>query len=489
MAGVQRLVRKMVSAIRKSILFPTLLSFDRAAHGFRLNSIRVGRGTRAMAKSQQKLDVAMTMREEGRHEEALAAFKKLEKDSHVGDAARYEQALLLYSLGRHKEGDVYSAQLGFKYRLNNVIFEGGLKESSRCNGNKSVRVFDNLISAELLAALRSVFGQNSDFWHKHDYPTDRFFSYNLSICDGGRPLKKHCTGRNGAKAGKRALGTDALVLMRQLADCLLPAAKTVFADPDSSASSAEWWAHCRRGCGSGHQLHFDLDELRVRDAAEGEKLPHPLASCVVFLEGSGGPTLLTDLSVHDAPAAAADAAGLLCPPAPGRVLVFDGGLLHGVCPTASFDALAPRTTLMMGLWADGVRTTGQAADAPLAPNMTSVPVCRAGEWTAVCQRGAATASRSSGAISTIMASPAAVLIPCGPIWTRISARGRSGKDGGGESLTEVGRFMLRDDPSCVRGLCIGTIDSPHAALPSAGSSGPRMQTITLEELRRLRGES
>jgi hypothetical protein len=436
-----------------------------------------------MTKAERKLEAALLLREEGRHDEAIASFKKLQKDPEVGEAAQYELALLLHALGKHKEGDQYAASLGFRYRLNNLIFEGGQKKSARCDGNKRVRVFDNLIPAPLLSALKTVFCPTSDFWTKHDYPTDTFFSYNLSLSSGGESAARASKKQRTGSGSSSSTDTSTLVLLRQLADCLLPAAQTVFPDADSSVSSAEWWAHSRRGCGAGHQLHFDLDELRVRDAAAAA-LPHPLASCVLFLEGCGGPTLLTDLSVDDpdaATAAAADAAeGFLCPAAPGRVLVFDGGLLHGVCPTAAFDPAVPRTTLMMGLWPDGVRTTVPAPAAPLGPNMTRIPPGRAGDWTALCQASAALPPAAAAP------HPQAALIPCGRIWTRIPG---GGGGGGGEGLAEVGRFMLRGQPADVRALCVGGGDSPHAALAPAAPAGPRVQSISLEELRRLRGEA
>ena len=410
----------------------------------------------------------------------------------MGDSARYESALLLHALGRHKEGDQQAALLGFKYRLNDLIFEGGHKKSPSHNGNKRVRVFDNLLPGQLLSDLRGAFGTESDFWEKHDYPTDTFFSYNASIWPEDRASKRQRTGSNVARS--TATETSTLKLIQQLASCLLPAAKTVFSEPSSSATSAEWWAHSRRGCGVGHQLHFDLDELRVRGAGLEDSLPHPLASCVIFLEGSGGPTLLTDCSI-DSPmpkASGADDAGMevegfLCPPAPGRVLIFDGGLLHGVCPTTAFDIDIPRTTLMMGLWEDGVRTTVLESDSKgLGPNMTRIPSGRVGNWTKLCQKSASMPSSIPPPV------PAAALIPCGRVWTRIApANGSQGCCG--EGLAEVGRFMLRGSPATVRALCVGADVSPHAPAPSnlsvSGAGGPKVQSITLEELRRLRGEA
>ena len=93
-------------------------------------------------------------------------------------------------------------------------------------------------------------------------------------------------------------------------------------------------------------MHFDLDEPHL---VGGGGARHPSASAVVYLTDNGSPTLVTSLHVHDqvlssssssssslSLSAAAEEeeegmAGYLCPPAKGRVLLFDGGLLHVRC--------------------------------------------------------------------------------------------------------------------------------------------------------------
>lgn len=67
---------------------------------------------------------------------------------------------------------------------------------------------------------------------------------------------------------------------------------------------AEWWAH-RRPHPSGHQLHFDTDEARLRS---GQGLHTPIVSTVTYLSRRrdvGGPTV-----VFDHPAARPGKAGL-----------------------------------------------------------------------------------------------------------------------------------------------------------------------------------
>lgn len=110
---------------------------------------------------------------------------------------------------------------------------------------------------------------------------------------------------------------------------------------------------------------------------KGEGHPHPLASCVVYVGGGGEghPTLVTDLRVdgddNDGGSGKGATKGWLCPPKDGRVLVFDGALMHGVCPIlgGSSSGSEPRTTVMVGLWGRGVTTVPGQPAGKLAPNM------------------------------------------------------------------------------------------------------------------------
>ena len=58
---------------------------------------------------------------------------------------------------------------------------------------------------------------------------------------------------------------------------------------------------------------------------------HPDVSAVVYLTDAGSSTLVTSLHVAEkasASSSSSNMSGYLCPPSKGRVLLFDGGLLH-----------------------------------------------------------------------------------------------------------------------------------------------------------------
>ena len=129
----------------------------------------------------KQLEAALHYRQEGRYDEAVKALTRLINDPKIGDGARYELALLMHARGQHEQGDRHAAALGFKYRLNDIIFKGGCGVNKTSTGNDNIRVFDNLIPPEMLRALQEVFGPRSDFWVNHGYPTEVFFSYNSPL--------------------------------------------------------------------------------------------------------------------------------------------------------------------------------------------------------------------------------------------------------------------------------------------------------------------
>jgi hypothetical protein len=90
------------------------------------------------------------------------------------------------------------------------------------------------------------------------------------------------------------------------------------------ANIAEWWAHSRDHA-SGHQLHFDTDEARIK---RGDGIHTPIISTVLFVSAEvGGPTLVMDQSVVQERGLAES--GALVYPKPNRLAMFDGSLLHG----------------------------------------------------------------------------------------------------------------------------------------------------------------
>lgn len=88
---------------------------------------------------------------------------------------------------------------------------------------------------------------------------------------------------------------------------------------------AEWWAHSRPHS-SGHQLHFDTDEARIK---KGEGVHCPAVSCVLYLsEEVGGPTLVIEQKFGEGGKGGGSQGGLVYPEE-NRLLMFDGRLLHG----------------------------------------------------------------------------------------------------------------------------------------------------------------
>ena len=157
---------------------------------------------------------------------------------------------------------------------------------------------------------------------------------------------------------------------------VLPVIATKFPDAVARAESVEWWAHKRSNIGSniggsggssgsGHQLHYDLGEKRLR---RDGKAQCPL-SCVIYVEEGAHPTIMPSPRLRSSTSRRwsrspvihlgvrrsswrtpsrrigarmrrrrrrwrhiEDASGVLCSPVTNRMLVFDGSLLHGVMP-------------------------------------------------------------------------------------------------------------------------------------------------------------
>ena len=293
-------------------------------------------------------------------------------------------------------------------------------------------------------------------------------------------------------------------------------------DTSRLCSHVEWWAHIRRGQGNGHQMHFDLDEERVHTC---DPPPHPAVSCVMYLDAEGGAqTLVTDHHVSVRPTSGTESSsattttaaattttdtsgtgvsngaatqGWLCAPKPNRCLLFDGGLLHGVVPTAS-DAAAQgrtRTTLMLGFWQSPPTRCTPGVDDPFPrPNMARPFFCHDGsasggesieggrvgnakwpqKFEELAQKIPDTCSdgKKQGrkfamhtACSTVAVNHASQqsLLRVHPIWVPITAQEsevgpyRYGDASGQRPAPPVTRFLLPDaDPFSVRYACLGT---------------------------------
>jgi hypothetical protein len=183
---------------------------------------------------------------------------------------------------------------------------------------------------------------DASFWKDHGYqvePPSPYFSYVMDLR------------KKGTDHGHGFLGD----LAKQIQQ--LP--RLVHTFPQlAQAQMVEVWAH-NRPHASGHQLHFDSD-----DEGRGG-VRNPVCSAILYLSDDpkiGGPSLVTNQRLTSTHLATK---GWLAHPQPRRLVIFDGGVLHGVIPGKgvpaacnSASSAAPtkngdrRVTLMMAFWKD-----------------------------------------------------------------------------------------------------------------------------------------
>lgn len=266
---------------------------------------------------------------------ALAAAPRSARERALQSDARSRLALLLAQEGRHGEAAALMSALGARYRLARDVLRYPLPPPDKpaAEAPPVVCALDGALPASMLAHLRAALSPDGSFWAAHDYhdAATGYFSFTHALAPPASAFEQ------------------ALAAVAALAGAWRPEARR--------ATAVEWWAHCRPHS-SGHQLHFDS-----ADEGAGPGGPrHPLVSAVLYLSDGeaahvGGPTLVTPQR-RVAPGAPqpprlADRAWLVHP-APGRLAMFDGGVLHGVLPGRG-PSPAPgrrRVTLMVALWDD-----------------------------------------------------------------------------------------------------------------------------------------
>ena len=255
--------------------------------------------------------------------------------------ARSHLALLLAQQRREEEAHTEMRQLGCLYRLAPEVLSYELGAPHACDEAGTVEVaaaLDGALPPSLVAHLSACFAPDAGFWQAHRYhsPDTGYFSYSHALCDVSRT----------DAAPPPTAWDQALRALHTLAAQLRPDV--------AGATHVEWWAHCRPHS-SGHQLHYDSDAEGLPDASGQPR--HPIASCVLYLSSDdaarvGGPTLVTQQRRGDS---VLGQTGWLGYPSAGRLLVFDGGVLHGVIP-GRCPSPAPgqrRVTLMVAFW-DGI---------------------------------------------------------------------------------------------------------------------------------------
>lgn len=436
--------------------------------------------------------------------------------------AAYELALLLSQRGRHSEADELLSGLGFIYKLSPIIFDRTCIDRSKGAAN-AVAAFDHALPPSIFEPLCNAFSETSPFWAEHGYPTPCFFSYNEPLHSSSSSTKS-----------RRRLRHQPLEapLIRAVAECVRPLAESAFPtlfNIDSTAKkrrtivSVEWWAHLRQtDSGGGHQLHFDLDEAGLSMLPEGAAPAHPLVSCVLYLTGPNAgvnsdvsdmaPTIVTDQSLaHGSQAAHA----WLCPPALNRLLLFDGGLLHGVVPCSTKTGVnpEPRVTLMLGLWGDSPRPTLHKGGGSLGPNMpmpgagTTSPA-QTPRWPALLKSPVPLADPDSGRKRPMPTS--GLHGPVSPVWvpvpstaTAASNVAKRGRRSGSAGVQFFGRWFLDHEPSLLQEMVVAEARRSSAPMsepvapcmeatlaPGGGiSMAPpalEVEEVSMEELLRLR---
>jgi len=261
--------------------------------------------------------------------------------------------LILLQSGRAREADAILQTLGYTCRLAESVlnYETRALEAATDDGDTSTatdsvpcRIYDDFLTQAELQMLQSVFmDPKASYWTEHNYtvePPSPYFSYLIPLGDdttsddfGGigtflRKLQAFLSGNN---------------------DSLFPAVK--------QATFVEMWAH-NRPHATGHQFHFDSDN----EGCTGGIIRNPICSCVVYLSssGGGGPSIITNQRL--ASRHLASITGWSCPAnVAGRLVAFDGKVLHGVVPgvkqqgttrntSASTTNHRRRVTVMFAFW-------------------------------------------------------------------------------------------------------------------------------------------
>jgi hypothetical protein len=229
------------------------------------------------------------------------------------------------------QGEALAGALGFTLRLSTEAMVGA-PAAAAATPNNLLHVYDQVVPPRVLELLCSAFQPSSPFFALHDYHDNpRFFSYVYEVRT-----------QPPANLVEQVIQTYLWPIMQ---------AATTRTKPGCEIACCEWWVHAR-DARSGHQLHFDSNETHLM--LRGEVL-HPVYSTVLVLSpGSASqPLLVIDQRLHE-DASEQVVGWRVEPDSPGRLVAFDGSLLHGVIPQLGKDVKgghSARITLMTGWWA------------------------------------------------------------------------------------------------------------------------------------------
>ena len=270
--------------------------------------------------------------------------------------------MILCQSGRSDEAKPYLHRLGYICRLATCVLDYKATAAANKEGEKiqqqpsetiaakksataiACHVWDNFLSELELQHLRRVFAdRQADYWIHHNYqvePPSPYFSYIVPLI-----RTKTATTTSISVADEFGCLGDIIASLHQH---LLPHFPKL-----SASSMVEFWAHNREHP-TGHQFHFDSD-----NEGQGRMIKNPIMTAILYLpttsassssssENAGGPSVVTNqalVSQH-----LATKAVMSVSTSPGRLLAFDGSLLHGVIPGKGSHSGTRRVTLMLAFW-------------------------------------------------------------------------------------------------------------------------------------------
>jgi len=275
--------------------------------------------------------------------------------------AMEQLCMILCQTERSNEAKPMLEKLGYVCRLATCVLNYPLQDdtttgSSSISNNSSNRTdilchaWDSFLSTCELQHLRDVFeDRNADYWLQHDYrvePPSPYFSYVVPLTRSKVSDSNHKVSIDDRFG---CLGDIILNLYQHL----LPLFPQL-----SSATMVEFWAH-NRPHPTGHQFHFDSD-----NEGQGRLIKNPIMTAIFYLSGvgsssddvedsathfaAGGPSIVTNQTLHSRHMATKAVMSIAT--SPGRLVAFDGKLLHGVIPGKGGHSGSRRVTLMLAFW-------------------------------------------------------------------------------------------------------------------------------------------
>jgi len=274
--------------------------------------------------------------------------------SPVEAVSRFMASMLHSMMGNHEEARQQMKPFGFTHRLHPSVWAGDTTSSS--SSATTVARVQNVLPDKIHSRLLQVFAPDADYWKESGYGSRGYYSY------------------------FEPLSSDTDHVIRHVVEThLLPLVRAYLGEKAQQICGYEWWVHTRPTTANlGHQLHFDTDELLLRE--NEPRISHPLVSSVLYLSGAGkgcGSTIVFD-QTPDSETVASSV--WLNTPIDNSLLMFPGNQLHGVLPCTGYiqsgecasihpdklfdveapkstnpdDAATNRLTLMVGFWSRNI---------------------------------------------------------------------------------------------------------------------------------------